>query len=123
MALKTTKIIQGLHTIAENYEGFLIDVYGVIHDGSQLYPGAIGCLEKLSKSKKIVALISNSPNRSKELSMRLNSMGIPSGYFQYVFTAGESTFQHLLNRENPWYSKLGNNCYFIGPAHSTRIYL
>lgn len=121
MASITTKILTGLHGVANDYEGFLIDVYGVIHDGSHLYPGVIECLEKLSELNKTIAFISNTASRARELSSRLQDMGISRSYYQYIYTAGESTFQHLLHRDDPWYSKLGNSFYFIGSAQSRFI--
>ncbi len=48
-------------------------------------------------------------------------MGINKAYFQGVYTAGEDVYYHLLHRDDPWYSKLGDNCYFIGPSSSHLI--
>ena len=44
-----TKIIKGLSEIQSKYDAFFIDLWGVIHNGVQLYPEAINVLENLEK--------------------------------------------------------------------------
>lgn len=114
--IKTT-LLNGLHEIIDQYDGFLIDVYGVVHEGTKVYPHVIECLEKISEHEKSVALISNSALRSRDLMNRLIKMGIVPAYYQHVFTAGEAAYRALLKREDPWYSRLGSCCYYIGPSH------
>ena len=43
------KIIKGLYEIYHKYDAFLIDLWGVVHNGLELYSGAIKVLENLSK--------------------------------------------------------------------------
>ena len=54
----TKKTIKGLSKIYHKYDVFFIDLWGVVHNGIQLYPGAIEVLENLNrlnkKSTKIV---------------------------------------------------------------------
>lgn len=116
-----TQILSGLHNIIDKYDGFLLDVFGVIHDGKSIYPDILNCLIKLSEHGKGVAFLSNSPDRSTELTTRLERLGVSRSLFQHVFTAGEEVYQHLLLRQDPWYSKLGDRCYFIGPSSSKLI--
>ena len=44
----------GLKSIAENYDLFYIDLWGVIHNGIKLHKEAINVLKQLSKLKKIL---------------------------------------------------------------------
>ena len=60
----TNKIIKGLKEIYHKYEVFFIDLWGVIHNGIQLYPGAIEVLEELFKLKKQVKKIDSSKKNS-----------------------------------------------------------
>ena len=55
------KSIRGLSQIQSKYDAFFIDLWGVIHNGVQLYPGAINVLENLNKLNKRYVLISNAP--------------------------------------------------------------
>ena len=62
-----TKLIKGLSEVQEKYDAFFIDLWGVIHNGIQLYPGAINVLENLNKLNKRFVLISNAPRPSKSV--------------------------------------------------------
>ena len=46
------KLINGLKEIYEGYDTFFIDLWGVIHNGVELYPKAINVLNNLNKLKK-----------------------------------------------------------------------
>ena len=46
------KIIKGLGQIQSKYDAFFIDLWGVIHNGVDLYPDAINVLENLIKFTK-----------------------------------------------------------------------
>ena len=41
---------KGLKSIVENYDIFYIDLWGVIHNGINLYQNAIEALEKITKA-------------------------------------------------------------------------
>ena len=44
--------IEGLSSIADNYDLFYIDLWGVVHNGIKLYEGAINTLKELKKNNK-----------------------------------------------------------------------
>ena len=62
-----TKFIKGLNEVQDKYDTFFIDLWGVIHNGIQVYPGAIKVLENLNKLNKRFILMSNAPRPSKDL--------------------------------------------------------
>ena len=62
-----TKLIKGLSQIQSKYYAFLIDLWGVVHNGIQLYPSAIDVLKNLNKLNKRFVLISNAPRPSKSV--------------------------------------------------------
>ena len=39
--------MSGVRELADRYDAFLVDSYGVLHDGNALYPGSADCLERL----------------------------------------------------------------------------
>ena len=47
-----SKLIKGLREVHSKYDAFFIDLWGVIHNGIQIYPGAIDVLENLNKLNK-----------------------------------------------------------------------
>ena len=62
-----TKLIKGLSEVQGKYDTFFIDLWGVIHNGIELYSGAINVLENLNKLNKRFVLISNAPRPSKSV--------------------------------------------------------
>ena len=48
------KKIKGLSEVYHKYDVFFIDLWGVVHNGIKLYPGAIKVLENLNKLRKIL---------------------------------------------------------------------
>ena len=70
------KAIKGLREISENYDVFFIDIWGVVHNGIELYPGAIEVLENLNKIKKKYVLMSNAPRPSKNVKEFLSESDI-----------------------------------------------
>ena len=45
---------EGLSSIADNYELFYVDLWGVVHNGITLYSEAIKVLKEISKKKRII---------------------------------------------------------------------
>ena len=41
------QIIKGVREIADHYSLFLVDLWGVMHDGIRCYPDALECLIEL----------------------------------------------------------------------------
>ena len=79
----------GLAGLVDRYEAFFIDQFGVLHDGSALYPGALDTLAALVKCGKRAVLLSNSGKRSASNVARLDRLGIPSSLYAGIVTSGE----------------------------------
>ena len=55
---------EGMAALIENYDAFILDVWGVLHDGVTLYPGAVDTLERLTEAGKPFVMLTNAPRRS-----------------------------------------------------------
>ena len=104
-----TKLIKGLSQIQSKYEVFLIDLWGVIHNGVQLYPGAIDVLKELNKLNKKFVLISNAPRPSKSVKKYLLNLKMNKAFLKNIFTSGEAALQAL--KKNIY----GKKFYHLGP--------
>ena len=58
--------VETLEEIEDKYNIFFIDLWGVVHNGVQLYPEAMDVLENLNKLKKRFVLLSNAPQTFKK---------------------------------------------------------
>ncbi len=101
-------LLTGLSNIAEDYDVFLIDAWGVLHDGETLYQGVLETLRQLKHAGKRVVLISNSSKRNSTIEAHLASLGIPDGYIEHVITSGEVTYHALRT------GRFGEVGFFVG---------
>jgi HAD superfamily hydrolase (TIGR01459 family) len=104
------KPVAGLSDIAADYDLFLIDQWGVLHDGRTPYPGAIEALERLRETGARVIVLSNSARRTSLGVANMTSIGIAETLYDHLVTSGEDTWNCLRRRTGPFYSKLGTRC-------------
>jgi HAD superfamily hydrolase (TIGR01459 family) len=100
----------GLADLASRYRGFVVDQWGVLHDGARPYADALDCLARLRAAGKRVVLLSNSGKRTAVNRARLAEIGIDAGLYDAVVTSGEATWQALAGRTEPFFAALGRRC-------------
>jgi glycerol-1-phosphatase len=77
--------------LADEFEGFLIDLDGVVWVGRELLPGAAEALRELAERGKEVVFVTNNPGRPRSTyAARLRDAGVEVGE-ERIVTAGEST--------------------------------
>ena len=89
------KKIKGLYEIYRKYDAFVIDLWGVVHNGIQLYPGAIKVLENLNRLNKKFVLLSNAPRPAKSVKNFLLNLKMDKVLSKNVFTSGEAALKSL----------------------------
>lgn len=89
-------IYASLADIAPDYDHFIIDVWGVLHDGVKAYKGAAEAMDYLKASGKQCLLLSNSPNRaSRVVEKVIGPIGINHASYDHILTSGEAAWAHL----------------------------
>jgi ribonucleotide monophosphatase NagD (HAD superfamily) len=138
--------LQSLLSVSDQYDCFLLDQFGVIHDGKAAYDGAVAAVSELQRRGKKIVIISNSSRRRGDTVARLLSMGFgpcegdngetvgaersadagdddasvpPIG----VVTSGDLVFEGLLARDAPPYSDLGIRCLVFGNGAEDEEYV
>jgi len=109
-----TVLIGGISQLAHSYDTFLIDQWGVLHNGYSPYPGVLDCLQNLVGLGKKVIIISNSGKRAEENIERLSSFGIQRNYYSDLVTSGEITWQMLAKQDGELHHFKGMRCFFLG---------
>ena len=104
-----TKLINGLSQVYNKYDAFLIDLWGVIHNGVRLYPEAVDVLKNLNKLNKRFVLISNAPRPSKSVKKYLLNLKMDQDFLENIFTSGEAAIRIL--KEDVY----GKKFYHLGP--------
>jgi beta-phosphoglucomutase-like phosphatase (HAD superfamily) len=64
LLMDTPIVIRGFVDIADRYDLFLFDQFGVLHDGASPIKGTIELLDQLEKLKKTVVIVSNTSGKS-----------------------------------------------------------
>ena len=89
MSARKVVRLDDIGPLAERYEVFLLDQFGVLHDGSAPYPGAVAALSALKDAGKTVVLISNSGKRARPNEDRLLKLGFAAGSWDHFVSSGE----------------------------------
>ena len=110
------KKIKNFQDIADNYDALICDIWGVIHNGRELFEGVNDCLVKFRSKQKPVVLLSNAPRPSKYIERMLNQLGLERKSFNEIVTSGDMTMS-VLNE-----SHYGSKCYHIGPDRDLNIF-
>jgi HAD superfamily hydrolase (TIGR01459 family) len=110
----TLRLIDGMRELAPSYGGFILDLWGVVHDGAAPFPGVLDCMERLLGAGKRLVLLSNAPRRADDVKHRIARIGVPEGLYHGVMSSGEEAWLHLHRRDDPFYNALGRRCLHIG---------
>jgi len=97
-----TQGIQSLIDIAHRFDAIVLDQWGVLHDGSAPYPGAIAALSALKAAGTRLAVLSNSGKRSAPNRARIAAMGFDTDIFETVMTSGEALWQDIAQGHLPY---------------------
>ncbi len=81
---------RGFHEIHTLYDTYIFDIWGVVHNGVQLYPGVLECLEHLYRAEKKIAFLSNSPRAGVHHERFFAALGIPRNLYAFVYTSGDA---------------------------------
>ena len=107
--------LSGLSKIYSKFDIFLVDLWGVIHNGIECYSDALNVLKNLKKTKKII-LISNAPRPSSSVQKFLNQINFNKSFYDFLITSGDLTRYYLKN-----FTKK-ENFYHLGPDRDNSLF-
>lgn len=115
-------ILTGLRELSDRYDGFILDLWGVIHDGITRYPGARESLAELKHRGKRTVMLSNAPRRAYCLIELMSDLGIGRDQYGDVITSGEAVFIEMQTRSDPWFAALGRRCLHVGTERDRNLF-
>lgn len=89
----------GMTEIINNYDVFIIDQWGVLHNGKSPYKLVNACLLEMKAKGKQLILLSNSSKRRLSSFEGLKRVGIPPSLFNDIVTSGELSWNMIKNRQ------------------------
>ena len=105
-----------LSAIYNIYDTFVIDLWGVVHDGISLNKKAIEAIDELKKNSKKIVFLSNAPRPSVKVVEFLLKMKMDKKYLSNVITSGEAAM-HAINQ-----NKFGKKFFHLGPPRDASIF-
>lgn len=107
--------ISSIKEISNNYQYFIFDIWGVIHDGDSAYRGVENVIKFLNDQNKNICFLSNAPRRSSVINGVLQSYEIMPKQYDFIMTSGELVFNGLKINQESGYKDYGRNYTYIGP--------
>jgi len=115
------KHLAGFGPLAERYDGFVLDLWGVIHDGVNPLPGAVDTLSRMKAMGKRSVLLSNAPRRAWAAQAAMRKMGIGDELYDGILTSGEAVWMALRARADAWWQALGDRVFHLGPERDRNV--
>ena len=84
-----------LDALDPKYRLILCDIWGVVHDGVTIYPGASERLLQWRGQGRYVVLITNAPRTADAVEKQLAKLGLPRDAYDFVVTSGEAGIEAL----------------------------
>ena len=110
------KKLDHLSEIYSSYDTFVIDLWGVMHNGILLHEKALEVADNLLKDSKKIIFLSNAPRPSEKVKEFLKKMKMEERFLKNVITSGEAAMSAInANR----YGKL---FYHLGPSRDQSIF-
>ena len=81
--------LPGFAPLAGRYDGFVLDLWGVIHDGVNAFPRAVDCLNGCAKGRAHL-LLSNVPRPNAAAQATMQRIGTPDDLYTDILTSGEA---------------------------------
>jgi HAD superfamily hydrolase (TIGR01459 family) len=89
------RTLAGVRDLVDLFDCFIVDQFGVLHDGTRPYPGAVDALVMLKQADKTILLLSNSGRRSTPNEQRLLRLGFQHGSWDHFLSSGEVAWMRL----------------------------
>jgi HAD superfamily hydrolase (TIGR01459 family) len=116
------EILDGIAPLADRYDGFVLDLWGVVHDGRRPYPGVPEALAELKKRGKKVAFLTNAPRRSWAVQGLLDAMGLDRALYDGIMASGEIAWRLMARRDHPFFAGMrGRRAFHIGPERDVSV--
>jgi HAD superfamily hydrolase (TIGR01459 family) len=110
------KELEHISEIFKNYDTFVIDLWGVMHDGIKLNSKAIEAVDHLNNNDKKIVFLSNAPRPSSKVIDFLLKIKMDKKHLTNVMTSGEAAMQAI----NQY--KFGKKFFHLGPPRDSSLF-
>jgi HAD superfamily hydrolase (TIGR01459 family) len=100
-------IITSIKEIGSGYRAWLVDIWGVMHNGHRAFAPAVEATTSFRQQGGIVVFLSNSPRPSPGVQEQLSRLGVPPSCYDATVTSGDLTRHELPKHKHPRVFHLG----------------
>jgi HAD superfamily hydrolase (TIGR01459 family) len=111
----TIPVIDSIREVGSRYRAWLVDIWGVMHNGHRPFPRAVAATRSFREQGGIVILLSNSPRPTPGVKEQLRRLGVPDDAYDATVTSGDLTRYELGKHE-------GAEVFHLGPERDLPIF-
>ncbi len=108
-------VIASIKDLGSRYSAWLVDIWGVMHNGHRAFAPAVAATEAFRKQGGVLVFLSNSPRPSPGVQEQLSRLGVPPSSYDATVTSGDLTRHELRKHKHP-------RVFHLGPARDLPIY-
>jgi HAD superfamily hydrolase (TIGR01459 family) len=112
---ETIPVIDAIAPFGKSYAAWLVDIWGVMHNGMRAFPPAVEATRRYREQGGIVILLSNSPRPSEGLQQQLRSLGVSDQSYDATVSSGDLTRHELAKHA-------GARIFHLGPERDLPIF-
>jgi HAD superfamily hydrolase (TIGR01459 family) len=115
ISTETIPVIEAIAPLGKGYAAWLVDIWGVMHNGMRAFPSAVEATRRYREQGGIVILLSNSPRPSEPLQRQLTSLGVSEQCYDATVSSGDLTRHELAKHA-------GARIFHLGPDRDLPIF-
>jgi len=108
-------LIDSIAPLAETTTAWLVDIWGVMHDGVRPFAPACAACERFRERGGLIVLVSNSPRPCDGVAAQLDRIGVPRASFDAIISSGDVARTLIA-------SYTGRAVVHLGPARDLPIF-
>jgi HAD superfamily hydrolase (TIGR01459 family) len=108
-------LIPHFSALAPDYDVFLCDVWGVVHNGVVSFPAACDALMRARAMGKVVVFITNAPRPGDSVIRQIDQLKVPREAYDGIVSSGDVTRDVIVQRK-------GQSLCHIGPPRDQPIF-
>jgi HAD superfamily hydrolase (TIGR01450 family) len=112
-----------IFSLAEMYDAFFVDIYGVLYDGVDMFQGTLQTMERLRKIGKKIIILSNMTLIASDAKLGYAQRGMfEKVHYDEMITSGEFLRQTIINKGQEFTAMMETStnsvkCMFMGNAN------
>lgn len=91
MSRSPIPILFGIAPLTQNKRAWIVDIWGVMHNGARAFPDAVDACRHFRKAGGTVLLLSNAPRPFPDVVKQLRALGVPDDAYDGGVTSGDVT--------------------------------